>query len=78
MTLQRFVTNWRGHTELRNSPAVIADITRRARAMASTDPEIELGEVRTSGGIRGRASITVYTLPRNRDALVRALDAGRR
>ena len=78
MTLERFKLNIPGFVELRNSAPVVADISRRARAIASTDPDLLVGEVRTRGGRSGRASVTVYTHPRNRDALIRALDAGRR
>lgn len=76
--MTRFTLNIPGFVALRNSPEVVNDLERRARAIASADKVIEMGETRTRGGRSGRASVTVYTLPRDRDALMRALDRGRR
>ena len=70
--------HYKGFLKLRMSGQVKSDIARRARNMAATDPDLTVGEMFESGGIAGRPSITVYAAPHNRDALVRALDAGRR
>jgi hypothetical protein len=73
-----FKINIPGFVQLRNSGPVVADIERRARSIAAVDPGLRVGQTRTRGGRSGRASVTVYAAPRDRDTLIRAMDAGRR
>lgn len=74
----------KGFRELRNHPAVIADLERRAKrvksATGAADEDYSVGS--QTGRNRGRAGIVTMSIGarrRNRDnhELLRALDAGR-
>lgn len=81
----RWKINNAAFVALRNSPGVIADLKRRAEAIADRAGEgIETRPAETRGGRTGRARVAVVTASytgRRRQAedsaLTRAIDAGR-
>lgn len=83
MAKARVTLHSKGFRELMNSPAVLADLDRRGRAIAAaTGHRDEYGVDTNPGKKRGRTGVFAKTARANRrnldnHELLRALDAGR-
>lgn len=83
MSLKRLDLNLAAFREIRTSPAVMADVTSRARSIAASAGEGHMVDSEITGG-RGRARAVVYTATyeaMSKEAtdqnLTRSIDAGR-